>query len=145
LEDSPRRVFPRIAPAASSQSRKRPPRATRGRGDRWGYRLAFFFVDFFAVFFLAFFAAISWLLRVGVCSSVRRNFPDAVYGMLPLSKARQVSVANEQRIVLLVLTNSPQWLHSTNFTHVSSRLSRELEKILTPRPFDDRIIIALAR
>ena len=44
--------------------------------------MAFFFVDFFAVFFLAFFAAISWLLRVGVCSSVRRIIPDAVNGKM---------------------------------------------------------------
>ncbi len=45
---------------------------------------------------------------------------------------RQVRVAIGPRIVLLDLTNSPQCLHSTNFTHVSSRRSSELtRKFLT--------------
>jgi hypothetical protein len=56
-----------------------------------------------------------------------------------------VSVVIGQRIVLLVLTNSLQWLHSTNLTHVSSRRSSELEKILTPRRIDDTIDRTLAR
>jgi hypothetical protein len=57
-----------------------------------------------------------------------------------------VSVPIEQLIVLPILTNSPQWLHSTNFTHVSSRLSGDAWKsFLTARKIDDRIIIALAR
>ena len=47
-----------------------------------GYFLPFFLVDFFAFFAVFFLAAISWLLRVGVCSSVRRIFPDAVHGKM---------------------------------------------------------------
>ena len=46
------------------------------------YFLPFFLVDFFAFFAVFFLAAISWLLRVGVCSSVRRIIPDAVNGMM---------------------------------------------------------------
>ena len=49
-----------------------------------------------------------------------------------------------QRIVLLVLTNSPQCVHSTKFTHVSSRRSSELEKILTIIAIDDRMVLARA-
>ncbi len=118
------------------------PAGPEGPAKARPYFLLFFLVDFFAVFFLAVFfaAAISWLLRVRrLLNPSVASFRTPLSGRCVVSKVRRVRVENLRRFVLLALTASPQRVHSTNFTNVSSRRTGKLEANLQSAPIGDRI------